>query len=88
MQGGGFDSLLPGPQIAAYNARRIMVPSSQVPLAKEALAPLLKIHAETEYQRPRLLDIFRMVCEFFLFGWFVPEKRKRKQAESNNSSKR
>ena len=88
VQGGGFGSLLPGPQIAAYNARRIMVPSSEVSLAKEALEPLLKIHAETEFQRPRLLSIFRMICELFLFGWFVPAKRKITQAESNDSSKR
>lgn len=88
VQGGRFGSLLPGPQIAAYNARRIMVPSSEASVAKEALAPLLQIHAETEYQRPRLLSIFRMICEFFLFGWFVPAKRRLKQAESYNSSKR
>lgn len=82
VQGGGFGSLLPGPQIAAYNARRIMVPSSEILEAQEALAPLLQIHAETEYQRPRLLSIFRMICEFFLFGWFVPAKRNVKQTES------
>ena len=88
VQGSGIGSLLPGPQIAAYNARRIMVPSEELPEAKEALAPLLQIRSETEYHRLGLLSIFRMVCEFFLFGWFVPAKRKLKLEESNNSSKR
>ena len=88
VQGSGIGSLLPGPQIASYNARRIMVPSEELPVAKEALAPLLQLRAETEYHRPGLPSLFRMICEFFLFGWFVPAKRKRKQEVSNNPSKR
>lgn len=86
VQGGGFGSLFPGPQIASYNARRIMVPSEELSMAKEALAPLLQPEPEPEYHRPGFPSIFRMVGEFFLFGWFVPGKRKRRKTESDNSS--
>lgn len=86
VQGGGFGSLLPGPQIAAYNARRIMVPSAEVSAAKDALAPLLQPEPEAEYARPGPLSILRMVGELFLFGWFIPGKRKRKQEASDGAS--
>lgn len=79
VQGAGFGSLWPGPQIGAYNARRIMVPSSEVPAAQAALAPLIQPEPDVQYQWPSLVSIFRMIAEFGLFGWFVPGKRTRKR---------
>lgn len=84
VQGGGFGSLWPGPQISAYNARRIMVPDAEVPMAREALAPLIQPEPDVQYHWPGLLGIFRMIAEFFLFGWFVPGKRNRKDASSQS----
>lgn len=78
VQGGGFGSLWPGPQIPAYNARRIMVPGAEVPAAKEALAPLMRPQPDVQYRWPGLLGILRMIAEFSLFGWFVPGKQRRK----------
>ncbi|HET8554500.1 MAG TPA: hypothetical protein VFL78_06715 [Rhodanobacteraceae bacterium] len=88
VQGGGFGSLWPGPQISAYNARRIMVPSSEVSVAREALAPLIQPEPDVPYHRPGFLGILRMIVEFFLFGWFVPGKRKRKDEKSDDASGR
>ncbi len=77
VQGGGFGSLYPGPQIAACNARRIMVPEAEVAAANEALAPLVRPEPDAQYHWPGAASILRMVVEFCLFGWFVPGKRRK-----------
>ena len=77
VQGGGFGSLFPGPQVASYNARRIMVSSSDVPKAIEALAVFSQPEpiSKPTHHRPRLSNILRMVIELFMFGWFIPGNR-------------
>lgn len=72
VQGSGFGSLLPGPQISAYNTRRIMVPESEASAAREALAPLVQPDPEASYHWPGLPGILRIIVEFSLFGWCVP----------------
>jgi hypothetical protein len=75
---GAFGALWPGPQIHAYNARRIMVPT---PFAEEARQVL------AEMAPPRLVDAaaaaaprgsgpttLRLLLEAFLLGWFVPRR--------------
>ena len=72
VQGGGFGSLFPGPQIPAYNARRIMVSSADAPKAQEALAAFTQTAAPVAYHWPGFFNVLRMIFEASLFGWFVP----------------
>lgn len=81
VQGAGFGSLYPGPQISAYNARRILVPDSELSMAMEALAPLLKPDPDAVYHWPGFASMLRILGEFLLFGWFVPGKRKQRKSD-------
>lgn len=79
VQNGGFGGLLPGPQIAAYNARRIVVPAGCAAEARAALADLSQPGAE--FRPPQTTswrDKLRMFLEFLFFGWFIPAHRTRK----------
>ncbi|MGN6729687.1 MAG: hypothetical protein ACTHJG_07635 [Rhodanobacteraceae bacterium] len=77
VQGGSFGSLFPGPQIPAYNARRIMVSSVDAPKAQEALAAFAQPPAPVTYHWPGFLNVLRMIFEASLFGWFVPGNSRR-----------
>lgn len=78
VQGAGIGSLLPGPQISTYNARRIMVSSSDADAAREVLA---KFYAPAAPQgkpwRPGFPSMIRMFLELVFFAWFVPAKKRR-----------
>jgi len=84
VQGGGFGSLFPGPQIGSWNARGIMVPDAEAALAKDALAPLLQPDPESDARRLGARSKLRIVCEVLLFGWFIPGKRPRRRAQPND----
>jgi hypothetical protein len=88
VQGAGFGSLYPGPQIAFYNARRIMVPSSFAPEARQALEVFTRQDEPPTFRRPSVLNMIRAVVELVLFGWFVPGNRRRVASAPNPSSKR
>jgi len=81
VQGGGFGSLFPGPQIPWYNARRIMVSSIDVPEAQKALSVFTQPAAPAPYKWPGVLHVLRIIFEAGLFGWFVPGKRRRNAKE-------
>jgi hypothetical protein len=88
VQGSGFGSLYPGPQIAFYNARRVMVPDSFAAEAQEALEVFTCQAEPHTFQRPSVLNMLRAILELVLFGWFVPGNRRRSATASNSSSKR
>jgi hypothetical protein len=69
----GVGSLYPGPQIASYNTRRVLVPSARRDDAKAALQVLKPPLPD----RTRWRDKVRIVLESFLFPWFVPGNRYR-----------
>jgi hypothetical protein len=81
VQGGGFGSLFPGPQIPWYNARRIMVSSADAPKAQEALSVFMQPAEAVPYKWPGILHVLRIIFEAGLFGWFVPGKRRRHAKE-------
>lgn len=76
----GFGSLYPGPQIAHYNDRTVMVPESAVEAAREVLA---QFHDPTETSAPEeapkssAWDKVRVIAEALLGGWFVPRSKRR-----------
>ena len=88
VQGAGFGSLKPGPQIDSYNARRIMVSSSFAAEAREALEVFTHQGEPATFRRPSILNVVRAIFELVLFGWFVPGNRRRVAATPNPSSKR
>jgi len=88
VQGAGFGSLKPGPQIDFYNARRIMVSSSLVGEARQALEVFTRQSEPPTFCRPSFLNVVRSIFEVILFGWFVPGNRRRAAPVPNPSSKR
>ena len=88
VQGAGFGSLKPGPQIDFYNARRIMVSSSLISEARQALEVFTRQSEPATFRRPSFLNVVRSIFEVILFGWFVPGNRRRVAAAPNPSSKR
>jgi hypothetical protein len=88
VQGNGFGSLYPGPQIASYNSRRIMVPDAYAAQGKEALSVFAQPLESSAPESPSFLNKLRVVLELVIFGWFVPGNRRRAAAASNTSSKR
>jgi len=77
VQGGGFGALYPGPQIAAYNARRILVADVHEARAREALQVFAQLSTSELSPPPNALDRLRVIAEVILFGWFVPGRRGR-----------
>ena len=88
VQGHGFGALYPGPQIASYNSRRIMVPDAYATQGKEALSVFAQPIESSVSESPSFLNKLRVVLELVIFGWFVPGNRRRAAAASNPSSKR
>jgi len=78
-----FGGLYPGVQIGLYNVMTVMVPEADLLRAREALAML----STTEQESPRASrssprQIFRMVFETLVFGWFIPAKGRRKDSKT------
>lgn len=80
VHGAGIASVLPGPQIGAYNTRTVLVPPSAVAAASAVLSEMPPRHdrppvdADAERLMPvRARSTARMVLEALLFGWFVPD---------------
>jgi hypothetical protein len=83
VHGGAFGALWPGPQIATWNTRRILVPAPLAEEAREALAELASIPAdEPEPVREAAPHFLRLILETFLLGWFVPRRARRVMEES------
>src|SRR5436190_12987632 len=75
VHGGAFGSLFPGPQIASYNARRIMVPEAFVEEALQVLAELASVpELPAEPVQASTPRTWRIVLETLLLGWFVPRR--------------
>jgi hypothetical protein len=76
VQGGALAVLFPGPRISSCNARRILVNTSD----REAAVSALEVLRPPLPDRMRLRDKLRIVVEtFFLFGWFVPGTRQKRE---------
>ncbi len=89
VQGAGFGSLFPGPQIPFYNARRIMVPSEDAGKARQALSIFTRPVPPGTYRWPSLLHVLRMVVELLLFNWCVlPASRRRTEVPDKSLSQR
>ena len=71
---GHMASLLPGVVINAYNSSSIMVPAECVDAATELIAAFRG--AEPAAPAPRNASglVLRNLFEFFLMGWFVPQR--------------
>jgi hypothetical protein len=87
VHGGAFGALWPGLQIAAYNARCIMVPAVFTEEAREALADLVcgsrysgdALPAASAADHPDASaspsrHAWRNLLEVLLAGWFVPRR--------------
>ena len=67
----GIGSLFPGLQIAAYNARSIMVPESRAELALGIIDELEITHFGP-HSNPTARDKWRMLVEVIFLGWMMP----------------
>ncbi|MDR0251038.1 MAG: DUF2007 domain-containing protein [Burkholderiales bacterium] len=85
-----FGGLYPGVQIELLNARTVMVPEEDVFRAREVLADLLTVEQEPPPPSPRprlsLGQIFRMLFEVVVFGWFFPAKRRRRDSKASGET--
>ncbi len=80
----GFGGLKPGPQINMLNNRRVMVPAIYVEDALDTLSVLQKTaEGQASVMRPQGLDPLRIALQFFLFGWWIPGFRWRRQVRSD-----
>lgn len=74
-----FGSMVAGPLIAHYNGKRILVPEAGIDEARALLADLDRQAASRSRPAPArryaLGDKVRMVCEFLIFGWFMPGRK-------------
>ena len=71
---GGFGSLHPGPQVALYNARRVMAPGA----CQADAAGALRLLEPALTDRTSCRDRLRIIVEVILFRWFVPGSRRRR----------
>lgn len=81
IQNDTFGSLTVGPRIALYNKKTVFVAADQ---KDEARSLIRDLHDKTEVAEPpayTLGDKLRMVAELFLFGWFMPGRRRRPEPE-------
>ncbi|HEX5123329.1 MAG TPA: hypothetical protein VFV97_08775 [Rhodanobacteraceae bacterium] len=69
----GVGSLYPGPQIASYNTRRVLVPAA----CRDDAEAALRVLQPPLPDRTRWRDRLRVLLEWFLFGWFVQGDRRR-----------
>jgi len=82
VRGEHFAALEIGPPIEGYNTVTIFVDGDQAERAQEILAGLRQssqAKAESLPNRYSFVERLRMIAEAFLFGWFVPGPRGRKQ---------
>ena len=80
-------SLLPGPQINAYNNQSVMVPEERAADAIELLAEFGTPPVTATPARLPVRDRIRVVFEALFFGWFVPG-RTRDSLTPDNSLER
>ena len=86
VQGSGFGSLYPGPQIDFYNARRVMVPDLFAAEAQQALEVFTQKQELHAFRRPSVLHMLRALLELVLAGWFVPGNRRRSRQHPGASA--
>jgi len=75
VRGQHFGSLYPGPQIASYNERTIMVPEQFIERSTKLLCEFQEIENDS-YQSYSVLSKVRMVIETIIFAWFIPGGKK------------
>ncbi len=79
VRGGGMGGLYPGPQIASYNAKTILVAEEQFSEAMDLLKDVEQtagVDDESPSAPLSKRSIGRMLFEFFLFGWFIPGSKR------------
>jgi Putative prokaryotic signal transducing protein len=77
-----FGSMRVGPQIDLLNKKTIMVTPEDADRAREIITNLLERQVpeedeQTEYSAGQKL---RMIFQALFFGWFIPEKKRRKES--------
>lgn len=74
VHGGAFGALLPGPPIAGWNARRIMVPAAFVEEARHLLADVVVVPLASEPESAPAPGTLRKALEAWLPAWFAPKR--------------
>lgn len=83
-----FGSMEIGPRIELFNKKTIFVQEDQHERASELFVDFLRItedNTELVEERYSASDKIRMAVEFLLFGWIMPGRRKRNQADESSS---
>jgi len=80
-----FGSMRVGPQIDLLNKKTIMVNPVDADRAKEIIANLLdrQVPEEDEQAEYSVGQKLRMIFQALFFGWFIPEKKRRKESTYN-----
>jgi len=71
-----FGSLYPGVQIPSYNERRFVVDKDDFEFAKEVYFEHRTVY-EPSVENLTTKSKVRIVFEFFLWGWFFPNGKKK-----------
>jgi hypothetical protein len=72
----GLSGLFPILEIYAFNNRRVMVPTSCVAEAMDAISVLTIAPVQESAPRShRIADVLRLFVELYFTGWFVPRRR-------------
>jgi hypothetical protein len=80
-----FGSMRVGPQIDLLNKKTILVAPEDADRAKEILSNLLErqLPEEEEQEGYSIGQKIRMILETLIFWWFIPGRKRRKQATKN-----
>lgn len=80
-----FGSMRVGPQIDLLNKKTIMVASEDADRAREIITNLLerRVPEEDEQTEYSVGQKLRMIFQTLFFGWFIPEKKRRKEASGS-----
>lgn len=73
-----FGSLNPGPRIPLFNAKTILVEEADLVRARELIANVEHLAAQTPDHRYTTLDRIRMLLEVVFFGWIMPGRSQRR----------
>ncbi len=79
-----YGALNIGPQIELLNTRTIQVSEEFADRARELIKDFLNVEASERPRKVTALDKFRMIFEGFMFAWFVPGRRRKKEEFKND----
>jgi hypothetical protein len=85
-----FGSMRVGPQIDLLNKKTIMVAPDDFEKTKQIISDIVARSATTEEETEQysLAQKIRMIVQAMFFGWFIPERKRRKKVPKQEDAER